>query len=82
MTAPAEIPAGLFSYSPSSEGHDCQRIHKKPAFDGKCAACPGCQLTRLRHVVRRPDGSTHLVLRCTHCDGPDAHATVRKELPQ
>jgi hypothetical protein len=78
MTAPA-MPVGLFSYSPSTDGHTCHTIAKVPEFDGRCVDCTACTPSRLRHVVHRPDGTTHLVLRCSHCDGPDAHHTIRKD---
>jgi len=80
MTAPdTELPAGLFAYCPSQDGHTCASIATFPANDGRCANCERCTPHRLRHIVHRPDGTTHLVLRCSHCDGPDAHHTLKKE---
>lgn len=72
------IPQGLFA-GPPTDGHTCTGITNDPSTDGKCVECEACRPFRLRHTVRRPDGTTHLVLRCAFCDGPDAHHIVKKE---
>lgn len=77
MTAPVEIPAGLFSMS-HGEGHTCGQIGNSVLADGKCVTCDKCTPYRMRTKVHAPDGTTHLVLRCSHCDGPDAHHTLKK----
>jgi hypothetical protein len=43
-----------------------------------CEKCPACQPLRLTHLVPAQGGPRRIV-RCSHCDGPDAHSTIKKE---
>lgn len=39
-----------------------------------CSSCRGCAGKRAAHVVRLSSGDAVTVVRCGHCDGPQAHA--------
>jgi hypothetical protein len=43
-----------------------------------CADCRVCEPLRLTHLVPVTGGPRRIV-RCTHCDGPEAHQTIKKE---
>jgi transcription elongation factor Elf1 len=45
-----------------------------------CFRCLACKAHRVQHPVA-VKGVVRNVLRCTHCDGPDAHTTIRKNKP-
>lgn len=58
--------------------HTCQR------YDRSCSTCSACKSKRAEHLVLTFSGTTRVV-RCGHCDGPQAHAvrpTLNRAAPR
>jgi hypothetical protein len=58
--------------------HSCCTIHgtfKNPIVN-RCSTCRACDSERQVHSVATTGGVMH-VTRCGHCDGADAHVTIR-----
>lgn len=54
--------------------HSCGRAG---ARDGRCATCIPCVPQRRTHTVAGTKGGPVEIVRCGHCDGTDAHITVK-----
>jgi hypothetical protein len=53
-----------------------QLIHSCTDFTRTCSSCHACAEHRLTHDVPTSGGMVQVV-RCSHCDGPDAHTSIR-----
>lgn len=51
-------------------------IHSCTDYTRSCSTCHACTELRLTHGVPTSSGVVQVV-RCSHCDGEDAHTSIR-----
>lgn len=51
-------------------------IHSCTDYTRSCSTCHACAEHRLTHQVPTSGGMVQVV-RCSHCDGDDAHTSIR-----